>query len=104
MRLTRAQRDALAVLVLSAERGSPWVRGGKRRSALSPVPHVHTSACDRLVRLGLAKVRQNPGPHFRAYTSREQFSVTDAGREALPPATETAWRDRIRATDQRRTP
>lgn len=75
--LTPAQRTALEVV---AACDKP-VRGGKRSSAMEPLPHVNSTAALGLSERGL--VRLSFLPHASVFTSAYEFSITDEGREAL---------------------
>lgn len=76
--LTRAQRAALHVL---AEQHPAYVRGGKRGSALTPVPAVNTRAADSLCQAGLAKL--SIIPWASVFTSAYEYKATAAGLEVV---------------------
>lgn len=76
--LTRAQRDALNVLVTNFPKP---VRGGKRRSRSHPVPQVNTRAADSLVDVGLAHIRPLPWP--TPFTTGYEYTATQAGIAAV---------------------
>lgn len=78
LELTRAQQDALNVLVTIYPRAA---RGGKRRSQRDPVAQVNTRAADSLVDLGLAHIR--PLPWASVFTSGFEYTATQSGIAAV---------------------
>lgn len=72
--LTIGQREALEVL---RDVRVKAVRGGKKASGLSPVPHVNTRATESLVDKGLA--RRFIVPYASVFTSGYEYQITPNG-------------------------
>jgi hypothetical protein len=68
------------VLEVCVAAGKP-VRGGKRGSAMEPLPHVNSVAALGLLRRKLVEVRLLR--YASNFSSAYEFTITDAGREAL---------------------
>jgi hypothetical protein len=77
-KLTIAQRETLHVL--QAMYGKA-VRGGKKMSALTPVPHVNTRAADSLVDKGFA--RRFFLSYASVFSSGYEFQITPEGAQRL---------------------
>jgi hypothetical protein len=77
MKLTPAQRDALALL---AKHPDEWLEGWKRSTGTHGRPRVNMRAAHALVRHGLARSRLPNPALWSPYTHDSKYQITATGR------------------------